>query len=53
MAEIEAQNKALVKSYFEEVDKGDIESIFALVDELYAPDYVGYMALLSNVALKH
>ena len=43
-AEIEEQNKALVKRWFEEVDKGDIESIFALVDQIFPDDYISHGA---------
>ena len=43
-AEVEEQNKALMKRWFEEVDKGDIESIFALVDEIFSDDYISHGA---------
>ncbi len=42
--DIEEQNKKIVRRYFEEVDKGDVESIFALVDEIYAPDCIAHSA---------
>jgi steroid delta-isomerase-like uncharacterized protein len=44
-AAVEEQNKALIVRYFQEVDKGDVEAVNALIDEMYAPDYVGYFAL--------
>ena len=44
-AELEEQNKALIVRYFQEVDKGDVEEVNALIDEMYASDYVGYFAL--------
>ena len=40
LADIETQNKALIVRYFEVIDKGDIEPIFSLIDELFAPDCV-------------
>ncbi len=43
-AEVEEQNKALIERYFKLADKGDVESVNALIDEMYAPDYVGYFA---------
>ena len=43
-AAVEEQNKEIVKRYFVEVDKGDAESAFALVDEVFAPDCIGYTA---------
>ena len=43
-AEVEEQNKDVVRRYFVEVDKGDVESIFALVDEIYAPDCIAHSA---------
>jgi len=44
-AEVEEQNKALIVRYFQEVDKGDVEVVNALIDEMFSPDYVGYFAL--------
>ena len=43
-AEVEAQNKEIVRRYFEEVDKGDVDSMLALVDEIFAPDCIAHSA---------
>jgi predicted ester cyclase len=43
-AEVEEQNIEIVKRYFEGVDKGDIESLHALVDEIFAPDCIAHSA---------
>jgi len=43
-AEVEEQNKALVERWFEEVDNVDIESIFALVDQIFPDDYISHGA---------
>ena len=43
-AELEEQNKEIVKRYFESVDKGDVESLFAMVEEIFAPDCVAHSA---------
>lgn len=40
LADIETKNKAMIVRYFEGIDKGDIEPIFSMIDELYAPDCV-------------
>jgi steroid delta-isomerase-like uncharacterized protein len=43
-AEVEEQNKEIIKRYFAAVDNGDVEAVFALVDEVFAPDCIGYTA---------
>jgi len=43
-AEVEEQNKEIVRRYFEEVDKRDVNSMFALVDEIFAPDCIAHSA---------
>ena len=37
---LEEQNIEIVRRYFESVDKGDVESLLVLVDEIFAPDYI-------------
>jgi predicted ester cyclase len=39
-AAVEEQNKEIVRRYFESVDKGDVESLYALVDEIFAPEAI-------------
>jgi predicted ester cyclase len=51
-AEVEEANKAIMKRWFEEVDKGDIESIFALVDEIFSDDYISHGADYEMHSLK-
>jgi predicted ester cyclase len=43
-AEVEKQNKEIVRRYFTEIDKGDVEPMFALVDEIFAPDCIAHSA---------
>lgn len=42
--DIEAQNKALVRRVFEELDKKN----FDIIDEIWAPDYAGHMPSTSE-----
>jgi predicted ester cyclase len=43
-AEVEAQNKDIVRRYFEMVDRGDVESLYKFVDENFEPDYIDHSA---------
>jgi predicted ester cyclase len=43
-AEVEEQNKDIVRRYFRLVDKGDVESLFTFIDENFEPDYIDYSA---------
>ena len=36
MAEVEEQNKEIIRQYFEEIDKGNL----AIIDEIFAPDVI-------------
>jgi len=43
-ANVEEQNKELVRRYFKGVDTGDVESLFALVEQIFASDYIDHSA---------
>ena len=49
---VEEQNKALMVRWFMEVDRGDMESIFALVDEIFSDDYISHGADYEMHSLK-
>lgn len=51
-AAVEEQNKALMVRWFKEVDRGDMESIFALVDEIFSDDYISHGAEYEMHSLK-
>jgi predicted ester cyclase len=39
-AAVEEQNKEIVRRYFEGIDKGDVESLYTLVEEIFDPEVI-------------